>query len=152
MKIKFELLSRAITENSKYFINDIFLLPTNYFHQSSKKKNPITRVIDWNTQWRSIKAAKSYLMKSYRGRMKTAINLKWNLNLIKKVFSAKESRRLYARVDIIVRKLSLSIFRRVIVRVTEARSPRSHPGALRTTIIFTLQPHKSGREIVGSRN
>lgn len=66
-------------------------------------------------------------MKSCGGGGKTAINPKWNLNLVKKVFPAK-SRGISpahgrgAAVDIIVRKLSLSIFRRGIVRMTEPGS------------------------------
>lgn len=59
-----------------------------------------------------------------------AINPKENLNLVKKVFSTKSRRWC---LDITVRKLSLSIFRRGIVKVTEPRSPWSRPEPGRTT-------------------
>lgn len=156
VKIKFDL-SRIITENGKHFANDI-LLPRNYFHQSYKKKKKsynscrrLKRTIASHNLSRPGKAALWKVTEVREEGWKTAINLKWNLNLVKKrVFPTKESRR--SCVDIIVRKLSLSILRRVIVRLTKARSLRNHPGALRTTIIFTLQPHKGGRGIHRSRN
>lgn len=40
MKIKFELLSRAITENRKYFMNDIFFITDKLFPSIIKKKKP----------------------------------------------------------------------------------------------------------------
>lgn len=152
MKIKLDL-SRAITENGKHFTNDI-LLSRNYFHQSYKKKSYNSRPKRTIAIYQGReKPPYEKLRRWGRRGWKTAINLKWNLNLVKKkVFPTKESHRSCACVDIIVRKLSLSIFRRVIVRLTEAGSLRNHPGALRTTIIFTLQPHKGGRGIHRSRN
>jgi len=156
------------------------LLPTNYFHQSPA--NPyITRVINRNSQWRSIMPPRGRHMKSCGGGGRTAINPKRNLNLVggkEKKKRRKEKKKEEGKregkgnipgkvapplppsvragrarqVDIIVRKLSLSIFRRDIVRMIEPECSRAQSSALRTAIISALQPHKGSREIVGSRN
>lgn len=154
-KIKFHL-SRTINGKRQALCQWHFI-GEKLFSSIIQKKNPITRVIDWNAQWRSIKAAKSRLMKSYggeRGGTANGYKSKVEFKSRKKKYFPQKSRvaRVRGCVDIIVRKLSLSIFRRVIVRLTEARSLRNHPGTLRTTIIFTLQPHKGGRGIHRSRN
>jgi len=120
-RIFFSIWSRIIVKNGKCFSKDIY-----YYRQIifiNHLQTLIARVIDRNAQWRSITPWEATLWKVTED-AETAINSKGNLNVIKKVFSAKSHR---SPLNIIVRKLSLSIFRRGIVKMTEPRNLRSRP-------------------------
>lgn len=120
-RIFFSIWSRIIGKNDKCFSKGIY-----YYRQIisiNHLQTPIARVIDRNAQWRSITPWEAALWKVTED-AKTAINSKGNLNIVKKVFSTKSH---HSPLNIIVRKLSLSIFRRGIVKMTESRNLRSRP-------------------------